>query len=220
MNPDKKKPTLLIAEIQYLIIEGLKSLLSDRFIFKGSADSKQSLLNALEVIKPDFLIMDFLLFDFKDFDELKDLKNNHPATTIVILTNSVTRKDLLEFKQIGIRNIIHKNADFDQLNDCLNAAVLGKKFYSDFIMDIMFENSNNKFETEDQLQLTPTETEIVKMIAEGLTTKEIAIKKYISFHTVMTHRKNILRKLNVSNASELIMHAVKSGIINIIDYQI
>jgi len=69
-------------------------------------------------------------------------------------------------------------------------------------------------------QLTASETEIVRLIAQGMTTKEIAAQKFLSFHTVMTHRRNILRKLGVSNASELIMYAVSSGIIDTIEYNI
>ncbi|MBI5008743.1 MAG: response regulator transcription factor [Bacteroidia bacterium] len=73
---------------------------------------------------------------------------------------------------------------------------------------------------EEPGQLTPSEMEIVRLISEGLTTKEIASRKNISFHTVITHRKNIFRKLGVSSVSELIMYAIKSGWINMIEYHI
>ena len=68
--------------------------------------------------------------------------------------------------------------------------------------------------------LTPSEIEIVRLIADGLTTKEIAVRKNISFHTVMTHRKNIFRKLDVNNTSELIKYAMKANIIGDIEYYI
>ncbi len=68
--------------------------------------------------------------------------------------------------------------------------------------------------------LTASEIEIVKLIAEGMTTKEIASRKNVSFHTIMTHRKNIFRKARVNNASELVMFAIRAGIIDTIEYQI
>ena len=77
-----------------------------------------------------------------------------------------------------------------------------------------------KIPAEETGQLTDSEMEIVRLIAEGLTTKEIASRKYISFHTVITHRKNIFRKLGVSSVSELIMYAIKAGWINMIEYHI
>jgi DNA-binding CsgD family transcriptional regulator len=73
---------------------------------------------------------------------------------------------------------------------------------------------------ENPGRLTASEIEIVKLIASGLTAKEIALKRHISFHTVNTHRKNIFRKLGVSNSSELIMLAIKSGWIDNIEYYI
>jgi DNA-binding NarL/FixJ family response regulator len=88
------------------------------------------------------------------------------------------------------------------------------------LLDLLFEISEKKSTGEETGQLTVSEMEIVKLIAEGLTTKEIASRKYISFHTVITHRKNIFRKLGVSSVSELIMYAIKSGWINLIEYHI
>jgi DNA-binding NarL/FixJ family response regulator len=84
----------------------------------------------------------------------------------------------------------------------------------------MMDEQKRKVSNMEQVQLTHTETEIVKMIAEGLTTKLIATTKNISFHTVMTHRKNIFKKLGVSSSSELIMYAIRSGWIDNIEYYI
>ena len=78
----------------------------------------------------------------------------------------------------------------------------------------------NKYVIEDPKYLTVSEIEIVKLIANGLTTKEIAAKRNISYHTVNTHRKNIFKKVEVSNASELIILAIKAGWIDNIEYYI
>jgi DNA-binding CsgD family transcriptional regulator len=77
------------------------------------------------------------------------------------------------------------------------------------------KNTNTGF-----CQLTATEMEIVKFIAEGMTTKQIAAKKFISFHTVISHRKNIFRKADVNSVSELIIYAIKAGWIDNIEYYI
>jgi DNA-binding NarL/FixJ family response regulator len=87
-------------------------------------------------------------------------------------------------------------------------------------MDMLFDLNVKKGLIEETNQLTTSEIEIVRLIGQGLTTKEIASRKILSFHTIMTHRKNILRKLGVSNASELIMFAVRTGIIDTIEYHI
>jgi DNA-binding NarL/FixJ family response regulator len=86
-------------------------------------------------------------------------------------------------------------------------------------LDLLFD-PNEKKSQPSPAQLTTSEIEIVRLISQGLTNKEIAVKKILSIHTIMTHRKNILRKVGVSNASELIMYAIKSGLIDNIEYHI
>jgi len=102
----------------------------------------------------------------------------------------------------------------------MESALKSRKFYSDEILDLFLDISESKYVAEDPKTLTPSEIEIVKLIADGLTTKEIASRRNISYHTVNTHRKNIFRKVEVSNASELIMLAIKAGWIDNIEYYI
>jgi DNA-binding NarL/FixJ family response regulator len=120
---------------------------------------------------------------------------------------------------IGITNIILKTADRKSCQ-ALDSTLKEKKYYSNELFDLLFESNEKKTTIEESGQLTNSEMEIVRLIAEGLTTKEIAARKFISFHTVITHRKNIFRKLGVSSVSELLMYSIKSGWINMIEYHI
>jgi DNA-binding NarL/FixJ family response regulator len=218
---NESRSYILIADIQFLIIEGLKEFLGKEVGIIESVGSKYELLKALSVHVPDLLIIDYSLMDFDGFNDLKKLKESYPKMGIVILTGSLTRNELIEYHHSGIKNILHKNADADELMACLHAIKQGRKYYSGIILDMMLDFNEKKGIVDDSVQqLTASEIEIVRLIAAGLTTKEIASKKCISFHTVMTHRKNILRKVGVSNASELIMYAVKRGIIDTIEYHI
>lgn len=99
-------------------------------------------------------------------------------------------------------------------------AVKKRKQFSDQVLDMILELSDNHDTTPESSGLTRSEKEIVKLIADGHTTKEIALKKHISFHTVVTHRKNIFRKLEINNVSELIMFAIRKGLIDNIEYYI
>jgi DNA-binding NarL/FixJ family response regulator len=127
----------------------------------------------------------------------------------------------MELNNIGIHNIIFKTADQEEILAALEATVKAKKFYSENVLKILFEFQERKKTSENiDEQLTCSEVGIIKLIADGYTTKEIASRKNISFHTVMSHRKNIFRKLGVNNISELLMHSVKSGLIGTIEYHI
>ena len=122
---------------------------------------------------------------------------------------------------IGIHNIVNKTADKEEILNALEATVKAKKYYSENILEILFEFQERK-KTSDNIdeQLTCSEIGIIRLIADGYTTKEIASRKNISFHTVMSHRKNIFRKLGVNNISELLMYSVKAGLIGTIEYHI
>jgi DNA-binding NarL/FixJ family response regulator len=211
---------IVIADTQLLIVEGLKALLSDCYNITSIAVSKNELLKALRMKAPGILIVDFNMLDFDGYDDLKDIKRKYQELGIIILTNSLNRNELIEYNNVGIKNILHKSLDKEELFECLDALLKGKKYYSGNVLDLMFESNGKKEAIDGTMQLTASEVEIVRLIAEGLTNKEIAVRKFLSIHTIMTHRKNILRKLDVSNASELIMYAIKNGIIDAIEYHI
>jgi DNA-binding NarL/FixJ family response regulator len=166
------------------------------------------------------LIVDYSLLDFEGFEDLNAIKKRHPSLTILILTSNITRNEITEFNKLYINNILDKNADKEEFFSCIEAALKGKKYYSSSILDMILETKDRSGTTDEAFHLTSSEIEIVRLIAQGLTTKEIARLKFLSSHTIMTHRKNILRKLGVSNASELIMYAIRNGIIDTIEYHI
>ena len=215
-KPDHK---IIIADTQYLIVTALKSILdnNERTIAEV-VNSPNELYKALEKESCQLVITDHLLFDYAHPDGLQEIKRKFPTITILILTNSVSKPEFTELTKIGIRNIIYKTADLDEILTAIESAIKGKKYYSEEILDMIIEMGDTKVYTDEPSHLTSSEIEIVRLIAGGLTTKEIANQKNISFHTVNTHRKNIFRKLGVSNASELIMHAIRSGWIDNIEY--
>jgi Response regulator containing a CheY-like receiver domain and an HTH DNA-binding domain len=214
------KSSIVIADSQFLIVEALKSLLGGKYFIRNTVNCKSDLQAILKSDLPKILIIDHLLLDFEGINDLKVIKDSFPELTIIILTNNITRNELKELISLGINNILHKNANHEELFSCLKDAERGKKCFSDIFLDLIIEPDEKRGFSGEFNQLTASETEIVRLIAQGLTTKEIAAQKFISFHTVMTHRRNILRKLGVSNASELIMYAISSGIINTIEYNI
>jgi DNA-binding NarL/FixJ family response regulator len=211
---------ILIADTQFLVVEALKSLLGsdERFSIIEIASSNYELHKALEKESCQLLITDFALIGFESMDDLQKIKQKFPDLAVLVLTNSINKAEFTELSKIGIKNIIYKTADRNEIFVAVDAALKGKKYFAEEILDMILEANDNKQFMEESTQLTSSEIEIVRLIAGGMTTKEIAEKKCISFHTVNTHRKNIFRKLSVSNASELIMHAIRAGWIDNIEY--
>jgi DNA-binding NarL/FixJ family response regulator len=221
MTPGKDKIRIIIADSQFLIVESLKSLLlADERFSVSAVSSKKELINELNGFTNGILITDFALMDYHGVAELKEISLKHPKLLVLILTNSVTKSEFSELSSSGFKDIIYKTADREEILAAIDLTLKGKKYYSEEIFDLMVEPGKNKQVIENPGRLTTAEIEIVKLISNGLTAKEIAQKRHISFHTVNTHRKNIFRKLGVSNASELIMVAIKAGWIDNIEYYI
>jgi DNA-binding NarL/FixJ family response regulator len=222
MKKSEKPVRVLIADSQFLITESLRMILQNEgcFLVTKIVTEKNDLIEALKINNTSVLIIDPSQVDIAGLSELKEIKNGFPDLKILVITNSVTRKELHEFNSISINNIILKTEGKDEIIEALNATINGKKHYSNELLDLLFESTEKKIIAEETGQLTSSELEIVRLIADGLTTKEIAVRKFISFHTVMSHRKNIFRKLGVTSISELIMYSIKAGWINTIEYHI
>lgn len=222
MITNEKPVRVVIADSQFLITESLKIILQTdgRFIVNKVVTEKNDLIRTLKLENASILIIDPVLIDFASLSELKEIKSNFPELKLLVITNSVSKIELHDLNNLGIINIILKTAEKEEIFEALNAASKGKKYYSNELLDVLFEVDSRKNTGEETGLLTTSELEIVRLISEGLTTKEIASHKFISFHTVITHRKNIFRKLGVSSVSELIMYAIKAGWINNIEYYI
>jgi DNA-binding NarL/FixJ family response regulator len=216
------KPKIVIADSQFLVVESLVHLIEseNKYVLCGISDNRYSLLKLLQLYSPDLLITDINLIDYEGSDDLKSIMEDFKNLSILILTNQVTHGELGKLLKSGIKNISLKTDEKKNLVSSIEMALEKKKQFSDHILDMILELNGNKNTSAEPSGLTQSEIEIVKLIADGNTTKEIALKKHISFHTVMTHRKNIFRKLEINNVSELVMFAVRKGLIDNIEYYI
>ena len=217
MNKINRNISVVLADTQFLTNEGLHSMLKPLYEAVYTVSTKAGLEQYLQKETISFIITDYILFDFDSISELGELKKQHPATGIIVLTNAINNIIIKELNDIGVQNIVLKTDDREEIFQAIDAALKGKKYYSGEVLDILLKK---EMPFEDASSLTPSEIEIVRLISGGLSTKEIAAKKHISFHTVMTHRKNIFRKLGVSSSPELLMYAIKAGLIDNIEYHI
>ena len=218
----EKSVRIIIADSQFLIVESLRTILgsSEKYTLCGVAATKQELLALLENTGLAVLIIDPQQLDLNGCDDLKSIKTDFPVISILILTQSVSKSEFVELRKAGINNIVFKTTGREELFEAIEATSKAKKYFTSDLFDLITDNSEAPKIEEESKNLTYSEIEIVRMIANGYTTKEIAVQRNISFHTVNTHRKNIFRKLGVNNASELIIQAIKSGWIDNIEYYI
>jgi DNA-binding NarL/FixJ family response regulator len=227
-----QKEKILIADSQFLTTESLVKLIEaeERYFVCGVAGTRSALMEMMQANKPDLVITDINLIDYDGTDDVISLTKENGEVSLLILTNQLTNAEVQRLLFSGINNIALKTDKKDDLLYSIEMALKHRRHFSDDILEMILEMNNGRnvpAESHEMLspgldsaKLTSSEHDIVKLIAEGFTTKQIASRKNISFHTVMTHRKNIFRKLNINSVSDLTRYAIRKGLIDNIEYNI
>ena len=183
-----------------------------------TATDKAALLDKLRDNPCSVVILDYTLFDFSGDSELLILGERFKNAFLVLFSEALS----LDFvrRMVGTSlsvSVLLKESPMSEITDCLKQALAHKRYICQRMLEMMLVPANT---LESKVPLTKTETEILRDIALGMTTKEIAEKRFSSFHTVNTHRKNIFRKIEVNNVHEATKYAIKSGLVDTADYYI
>ena len=182
------------------------------------ATDKAGLIALLAEDEGVVVVLDYTLFDINDDAELQILHERFPRTQWVLFSFDLTL-DLVR-RLVGYStnfSILLKDSPLDEIRTCINSAAQGRRYICQRMTEAMLRPQT---ETDEEIKLTQTETEILKDIALGMTTREIAEKRVSSFHTVNTHRKNIFRKIGVNNVHEATNYALRAGLVDAAEYYI
>jgi DNA-binding NarL/FixJ family response regulator len=197
---------IFICEDHTIVLDGLKLLLNQHSDFQliGNATTGIDLLNGLKKVKPDILILDLNLPDIDGLTLLKKIRSTDNDLLIIILTMYNDEYLIEQTRSAGANGYLLKNVGNDELLHVLKT-ISKETFY---ISDSLKSNSDKKKLFNDQfvnkMKLTDREIEILRMLAKGNSSADIAAVLHLSTHTVNTHRKNILRKLDMSSTVELV----------------
>lgn len=210
---------ILIADNQDITYEGLAgvcSTLTDARVSRIA--DKASLIERLKTSDNAAVIIDYTLFDINDVEELLILSQRFVNAKWVLFSEELSRDFV---KQIAVVSqnfsIVLKESPLYEIKAAINGALRGTRFICQHTAEMLIMQEEK---TEETVKLTRTEKEILRDIASGMTTKEIAEKRISSFHTVNTHRKNIFRKLGVNNVHEATKYALRAGLVDSAEYYI
>ncbi len=185
--------------------------------FKYTED-KTELIESLKIAPDSVVILDYTLFDINDIEELTIIGERFPQSVWVLFSEDLSvdfiRQLLARNHQFGV---VTKECALSEITEAIDYALRHRRYICQSTTERLFTAEQP---AEEKVNLTKTEAEILKGIALGLTTKEIAEKRFSSFHTVNTHRKNIFRKLGVNNAHEATKYAIRSGLVDTAEYYI
>lgn len=207
--------SILIADNQLLTREGIKTLMlgnTDLNVVGEAADSNE-LNQKLKELRPEVVIIDYHLPGFFGVDDIAKLYQTSPNTKVLVVTTNQSKGDIMRVLEYGVNNYILKQCDKDEFINAVYSTIKGERFLCGKVIDAVLDKQQYRDEHCEPTVLSKREVEIVKLISEGLTNGEIADKIFLSVHTVSTHRKNILKKLNLKKSAELVAYAMKTGMI-------
>lgn len=191
------------------------------------ADNKTELVRELRIHPQAVVVLDYTLFDFSGADELIVLQERFKEADWLLFSDELSmgflRQVLFSSSTFGV---VMKDSSKEEIWSALQCASRRERFICNHVSNLLLSANHASTSTvsghavlEDKL-LTPAEKAILKEIALGKTTKEIAAEKNLSFHTINSHRKNIFRKLGVNNVHEATKYAMRAGIVDLAEYYI
>ncbi len=215
MNPIR----ILLADDHTVMRNGLRLLLERQanLTVVGEASDGRETVRVAEAVSPDVVVMDIAMPNLNGIEAARQITSTHPQTAIVILSMHSDESYVIRALKAGARAYLLKDSAEGDLIAAIHAITEGKSFFSPAISRILVEDYMRQLEqrhVEDTYELlTAREREILQLLAEGKSNKEAAIMLNLSTYTVETHRTHILQKLNLHSVPELILYAVRKGII-------
>jgi len=210
---------ILLVDDHAVVRLGLRMLLENEHDIEivGEADSASEGLNQVARLKPDVVLMDIGLPDISGIDATSNVKRVSPETAVVALTIHEDEEYFFKMLEAGASGYVPKRAAPDELLNAIRSAARGEVYLYPSMAKLLVKDFLGQQENRDSQSsvdgLTPRESEVLVLLAEGLTNSEIGTMLNISPKTVARHRENIMAKLNLHSRSELVKYAIRKGII-------
>ena len=208
-----QKHKILIADDHAMVRDGVKNLINQNkeLMVVGEASSGKEALELFDQLQPDLVIIDISMPDINGMEVSKAMLAKNPQANIVVLSMYDDEDYISRCLEYGVKGYVIKNESGSELEFAIRSVLSGKNYFSRHAQDAIFKKYSQavtrKRHQEGSVKLTNREVEIVKLISEGLTSQQMADKLFISPRTVETHRANLMKKMSVKNAIELVKKA-------------
>ena len=210
---------IIVADNSVLMREGFKALMQSTYSVNiNEVTEKPNLLSSLKKHKPEILVIDPVSMQITSTD-IAQIKKQHKALQILAISAMLPKEEISLLLDAGITSFLLKECDKQEICDAIDNTEKGTRFLCGQIVDALTAETNtsakkiNRKTSCEGFAISEREIEIIKHIALGLSNKQIADKLFLSFHTVHTHRKNVMQKLNVNNTAGVVMFAVKNNLL-------
>ena len=216
MNPIR----VLLADDHTLIRAGLRMVVVSQpdFTVVGEASDGREAVALAEQLKPDVVVMDIGMPSLNGIEACRQIHDSLLGTQVIMLSMHSDEGYVLRALKAGAKGYMLKDSAEADLASAIRAVTAGKSFFSPAVSKILLEDYMRKLKrtgAEDSFDLlSPREREVLQLVAEGKSSKEVANLLSLSVYTVETHRAKVMQKLNLHNIPELILYAVRKGVIS------
>lgn len=187
----------------------------------GALSNGEEAVNKVRTLQPDIILMDIMMKGMTGIEATRWIKERNSAVRIILLSMEVKKEFVTAGIQSGIDGYLPKDVEKDMLLTAIREVHKGGKFFNEAITSLVFEDFYKKEKTTSQAQkhlkitdLTKREHEVLTLVANGKSNKEVAEELFISTKTVDTHKMHILEKLGLKNTAELVKYAIKNKLIS------
>lgn len=213
------KIKIVVADDHQLFREGLVNLLEndDAIEVIGKAENGKDAMEKVFELKPDVLITDIAMPEMNGMEATRQIKKKMPGLKIVALSMHSDKQFVKGMLEAGTDAYLLKNCTHQQLLEAVHSVYNGKKYLSEDITELVISGylDGPNAVDDNYAELSEREKEIFILLAEGVSTREIGEKLFISVKTVGTHKQNILEKLDLKNNADIVKYALKKGLIQL-----
>jgi DNA-binding NarL/FixJ family response regulator len=212
-----KKTRVLLADDHKIVLEGLRSLLEPEFELAGTVEDGRALVAAAEKLRPDVIVADISMPLLNGIEAVGQIKKTDPHMKVVFLTMHPDVTYATRAFEAGASGYVLKHSAPSELITAIREAVKGRTYVTPMIAGelMQFYKEGDEPQRDVTRKLTARQREILQLLAEGHSTKEIANILYISARTVEFHKYRMMEILNIKTSAELLHYAIKHGIVSV-----
>jgi len=211
MDPEVK---ILLVDDHGMFRSGLRALLRDEkgFLVVGEASNGREAIDLVKALAPDVVVMDLRMPNLNGIDTTRQAIALKPGLKVIGLSASADERSAMEMLRAGAVGHVAKDSAYEELVTAIRCVIKNQVYYSPSIIAHMAQETGGDGMVTCFSRLSPREREVLQLIAEGKSTKEVAANLTVSVKTAETHRRNLMEKLHVDSVAELTKYAIREGL--------
>lgn len=218
MSPNALQPkfTVLLADDHHLVRAGLQALIAGLPDFEvfAQAENGTEAMRMIESTKPDIAVLDIEMPGRSGVDVLREARERFPATRIILLSGHVSEKLVAESVRLGAAGYLLKDSALTELVAALRAVARGETYLTARVVAHLAAALRTISQPQSPSDLSPRQVEVLRLVAGGLSSKEIARELALSVKTIETHRAQIMGRLEIHDIAGLVRYALRKGIVS------